>query len=403
MRSSYGKPQRQGLPLPILGAVALVLLALLFAQACRGVPALSATPVPPPPVTSSAAAPFAWPAVGAAAVGVADIGVIGASNETPVPLASVTKMMTALVILDSHPLKPGESGPTLTIEHADVAEYLRQAGEDQSVISVAEGEQISLLQLLQGVLIASGNNMADFLARWDAGTQEAFVEKMNAKAKALGMTQTRYADPSGISPASVGTASDQVRLALAAMRNPVFAQIVAMPSADLPVAGTINTTNRILGRSGVVGIKTGTTDEAGGCFVFASMQSLGGARRLVVGAVLGQKTIGDAFEGSLSLAEAAPSSIRPSVVLIAGTSVGTVTSAWGQTTEVHPAEDVTMLLWPGAQAQTRTELRVPSAPLAPGAEVGTVTVEVGGQRVEVPARATSGLAMPGLTWRLFRY
>lgn len=405
MRSSYGRPAaRRGLPLPLLGGALVVLLALVVGQICRGVPALSATPSPPPPAMTGGIAPFPWPTAGSAAIGLADVGVLGATNDTkPVPLASVTKMMTALVILDGHPLKPGESGPTLTISHADVAEYLKQAGEDQSVVPVAEGETITLLQLLQGVLIASGNNMSDLLARWDAGSTEAFVAKMNAKAQALGMTQTRYADPSGISPASVGTASDQVRLALAAMHNPVFAQIVAMPSAELPFAGTIRTTNRILGRSEMVGIKTGTTDEAGGCFVFASVQTIGGARRMVVGAVLGQQTIGDAFEASARLADAAPSSIRPGVVVSAGTNVGTITSPWGPATEVRPAQDVTVLLWPGAQAATRAEIVTPSAPLAAGAEVGTVVAEVGGQRVTVPARAVQAIPGPGLLWRLFRY
>lgn len=405
MRSSYGRPAaRRGLPLPLLGGALVVLLALVVGQICRGVPALSATPAPPPPAMTSGVAPFPWPTAGSAAIGLADVGVLGATNDAkPVPLASVTKMMTALVILDGHPLQPGESGPTLTISHADVAEYLKQAGEDQSVVPVAEGETITLLQLLQGVLIASGNNMSDLLARWDAGSTEAFVAKMNAKAQALGMTQTRYADPSGISPASVGTASDQVRLALAAMHNPVFAQIVAMPSAELPVAGTIRTTNRILGRAEIVGIKTGTTDEAGGCFVFASMQTIGGARRMVVGAVLGQRSIGDAFEASARLADAAPSSIRPGVVVSAGANVGTITSPWGASTEVRPAQDVTVLLWPGAQAATRAEIVTPSAPLAAGAEVGTVVAEVGGQRVTVPARAVQAIPGPGLLWRLFRY
>ena len=405
MRSSYGRPaQRRGLPLPLLGGVLVLLLALVVGQLCRGVPALSALPAPAPPATTSDVAPFPWPTTGPAAIGLADVGVLGSSNDAkPVPLASVTKMMTALVILDGHPLKDGESGPTLTISHADVVDYLRQAGEDQSVVPIAEGETITQRQLLEGVLIASGNNMAEILARWDAGSVEAFVAKMNAKAQALGMTQTRYADPSGISPASTGTAADQVRLALAAMRNPAFAQIVAMPSADLPVAGTIHTTNRILGRSEVVGIKTGSTDEAGGCFVFASMQTIGGQRRLVVGAVLGQQVIGDAFEASTRLADAAPASIRPGVVVSSGASVGTVTSKWGRTTEVRPAQDVTLLLWPGAQAQTRTELETPSAPLAAGAEVGSVIAEVGGQRVSVPARAVEALPGPGLLWRLLRY
>lgn len=210
MRSSYGQSSqrsRRGLGLPAALAAMALLLAIVVAQTCRPLPALSAEPMPPTIAASEGATP-PWPTAGAAALGLAEGGIIGVANDNQaLPLASVTKVMTAVVILESHPLKVGEPGPTITISHADVAEYLREAGEDQSVVSVAEGEQITELQLLQGLLIPSGNNLADLLARWDAGSMDAFVAKMNAKAASLGMTKTKYADASGISPASIGAAS----------------------------------------------------------------------------------------------------------------------------------------------------------------------------------------------------
>lgn len=406
MRSSYGQSSqrsRRGLGLPAALAAVALLLAIVVAETCRPLPALSAEPMPPTIVASAGATP-PWPTAGAAALGLAEGGIIGVANDNQaLPLASVTKVMTAVVILDSHPLKVGEPGPTITISHADVAEYLREAGEDQSVVSVAEGEQITELQLLQGLLIPSGNNLADLLARWDAGSMDAFVAKMNAKAASLGMTKTKYADASGISPASIGAASDQVKLALEAMRNPVFAQIVGIPSADLPVAGTVKTTNKLLGSHEIVGIKTGNTDEAGGCFVFASMPEINGQRRLLVGAVLGQKDLDAAFTASAVLADASPQIVRAKTVLNAGTKVGTITAPWGQSTEVRPTQDITTLVWPGAQAQNRVELAVPPAPIAAGAQVGTVTVELGAQRISVPLKAVSAIQKPSFFWKLFRH
>jgi D-alanyl-D-alanine carboxypeptidase (penicillin-binding protein 5/6) len=102
------------------------------------------------------------------------------------------------------------------------------------------------------------------------------------------MTHTRYTDPSGYDDATVSTAADQVRLVDRAMRLPVFASIVATPSATLPVAGTVHNTNTLLGHSGFVGVKTGSTAAAGGCLAFRVIRWIDGKRTRITGAVLGQ-------------------------------------------------------------------------------------------------------------------
>jgi D-alanyl-D-alanine carboxypeptidase (penicillin-binding protein 5/6) len=86
----------------------------------------------------------------------------------------------------------------------------------------------------------------------------------------------------------VSSAVDQVRLVDRAMRLPVFASIVATPSATLPVAGTVHTTNTLLGRNGFVGVKTGSTVAAGGCFAFRAIRWIDGRRTTITGVVLGQ-------------------------------------------------------------------------------------------------------------------
>ena len=111
---------------------------------------------------------------------------------------------------------------------------------------------------------------------------------MNATARSLGMTQARYTDPSGFDDATVSTAADQVRMALAAMRVPAFASIVATPSAWLPVAGLVRNTDGLLGHDGFVGIKTGSDDAAGGCFAFRAVRRIHGRETAITGVVLGQ-------------------------------------------------------------------------------------------------------------------
>src|ERR671911_999866 len=106
---------------------------------------------------------------------------------------------------------------------------------------------------------------------------------MNAAARSLGMTHTRYTDPSGFDDATVSTAADQVRLVDRAMRLPVFASIVATPNAMLPVAGTVHNTNTLLGHNGFVGVKTGSTAAAGGRVGFRGVRRVGGKRTTITG------------------------------------------------------------------------------------------------------------------------
>src|SRR5204863_7927683 len=209
-------------------------------------------------------------------------------NQHPAPIASLAKVMTAYLVLHDHPLGAGEDGPTITLTEDDVADTDRRRGREESVVSIVAGEQLTERQALQALLLPSANNIAAVLARWDSGSSARFVAEMNATARLLGMTRTRYTDPSGYDDATVSTATDQVRIADRAMRLRVFASIVATPSATLPVAGTVHNTDTLLGHDGFVGVKTGSDDAAGGCFAFRAIRWIDGKRTTITGVVLGQ-------------------------------------------------------------------------------------------------------------------
>ena len=230
-----------------------------------------------------------WPAYGQAAVQIGRSSRVKAGpNQHAAPIASVAKVMTAFLVLRDHPLRVGEDGPTITITDADVADTDRRRGQEESVVTIAAGEQLTERQALQALLLPSANNIAAVLARWDAGSEDLFVDRMNATARSLGMSHTRYTDPSGYDDATVSTAADQMRIVDQAMRLPVFASIVATPSATLPVAGTVHNTNTLLGRNGFVGVKTGSDDAAGGCFAFRAIRWIDGKPTTITGVVLGQ-------------------------------------------------------------------------------------------------------------------
>ena len=230
-----------------------------------------------------------WPAYGQAAFVLTGQSQVQAGpNQHAAPIASVAKVMTAYLVLGDHPLRPGQDGPTITLTDADVADTDRRRRQQESVVSIAAGERLTERQALQALLLPSANNIAEVLARWDAGSADRFVGRMNATARSLGMTRTRYTDPSGYDDATVSTAADQVHIVDRAMRLPVFASIVATPSATLPVAGTVRNTNSLLGHNGFVGVKTGSDDAAGGCFAFRAIRWIDGKRTAITGVVLGQ-------------------------------------------------------------------------------------------------------------------
>jgi serine-type D-Ala-D-Ala carboxypeptidase (penicillin-binding protein 5/6) len=260
-------------PLFILGAIAAALGLQLLAGSSSTAAALPST---------------VWPASGQAAVQIGQSRLQAGPNQHAAPIASVAKVMTAYLVLRDHPLRLGQDGPAITLTGADVADTDRRAGQDESVLPVAAGEQLTERQALQALLLPSANNIAAVLAQWDAGSTDRFVARMNATARSLGMTHTRYTDPSGYDDATVSTAADQVRIVNRAMRLPVFASIVATPSATLPVAGTVHNTNRLLGYDGFVGVKTGSDDAAGGCFAFRAIRWIDGKRTTITGVVLGQ-------------------------------------------------------------------------------------------------------------------
>ena len=297
---TYSEPARTASPRTprILAAALLVVIAAIAAGlGFQSLASSSSTAASPSDVLGSehrgalgeALPSTVWPVDGQAAfVREGQSQIEAGPNQHAAAIASVAKVMTAYLVLRDHPLRPGEDGPAITLTDADVADTDRRRRQQESVVSIAAGEQLTERQALQALLLPSANNIAAVLARWDAGSEDLFVARMNDTARSLGMTHTRYTDPSGYDDATVSTAADQVRIVDRAMSLPVFASIVATPSATLPVAGTVHNTNTLLGRDGFVGVKTGSTAAAGGCFAFRAIRWIDGKRTTITGVVLGQ-------------------------------------------------------------------------------------------------------------------
>ena len=393
-----------GMLVRVAGVLVLLVAAVLTFNYFRPIPAVAATPSVPTQTTISGTAPvLPWPAVGSAAVGVSSLGLLATSgNEKPAPAASVAKVMTALVILQDKPLKKGEQGPSILITDQDVQAFQTDDAQKQSVVAVASGEQLSEYQALQGLLIASGNNIAFTLANWDAGSVAAFVAKMNKVAKALGLSHTKFTEAAGASEQTVSTPSDLVVLGITAMKQEVLAQIVATTQAKLPVAGTVYNVDYALGQNGIIGIKTGS--GFGANFLFAASATVGGFTITMFGCVMGLATLDAAFAAAKALIAAMQPSLSVKRILSKYQAVGSYEPPWGGHSELLSTSNVDLLEWPGVIL--RRSLRAPvlaiTQPVAPGTDAGNLHVVMGDYRLDIPLTTSDALYPPGRFWKLIR-
>lgn len=238
--------------------------------------AVAITPAPP-------LIPAPAPALGAPIAYLADpyTGVVYLSRgaDRPVAMASTTKIMTALVAITYADLDA-----TVTIGWDATPPAIQQIEPEASLAYLHQGDKLTLRELLYALLLPSGDDAAAAIADAVAGSQPAFVARMNAEAAILGLDHTRYADVHGLdAPGHYTTAHDLAVLSAAAMRSPTFAGVVSTAVYKLPATAdhatyTWATTNALLrgtGYPGLTGIKTGFTGDAGHCLVFAAERAYG--------------------------------------------------------------------------------------------------------------------------------
>ncbi|PJE97808.1 D-alanyl-D-alanine carboxypeptidase [Streptomyces carminius] len=349
----------------------------------------------------------AWPPEGQAVVEVEGLGSLGSyGEEKPVPIASVAKVMTAYILLRDHPFEKGEEGPMIPVDEK-AEEDAGLSAEGESTVEVEAGEEISATEALNALMLASANNVARLVARWDAGSEKAFVEKMNATAEELGMRNTTYTDASGLREDTVSTAADQVKLGRKVMDFEIFREIVKQPSYTDRNGTAHSNWNRLVPYNGAVGIKTGTTTAAGGNLLFAGEKEIGGTTQLIIGAVLGQHKppiIDTVVSESRELLVSVQEALKAEKIVAKGDVVGYVDDGLGGRTEVVATEDVTAVGWPGLEVElglTDGGETVPGE-AAPGETVGTLTVGSGPGQVKVPVALRQELAEPGIGARLTR-
>lgn len=384
----------------LAGIGALVVVAF-GVQMVRPVGAARVRTVIEPP-TMASSLHMAWPSGAESYLAVSPVGKVGqAGPDQAIPIGSVTKMMTAYLLLKKYPLSVYSSGPSVTITAKDVQEYQQDIKTQQSVAMVTLGEKISERKLLEGLLVASGNNIAHIVARWVAGSTPAFTREMNQEAQAMGMTHTHFVGPSGLNPGNVSTPKDETLFAEQAMTIPVFREIVAMPQISWPGGNQpIENYNYLVGHDGITGVKTGSTLYAGGCFVFSAPRTVDGQPVTIYGAVLGQQgtqsipQLQRSLDDGESLINQIAAQLRVDSIVHKGETVAQVDVPWGHSVSLVADKSLSAVVWPG--------LAVHESLHWSGGPDGVLDVNDGRQHWTIPVSLTAPVPKPSLIWRLKR-
>jgi len=381
----------------IIGLLIIGYMAWATLTPGRSIAAATQAIAPAVPKTVS----LAWPSYGQSALGVADTSMILSNgDQSAKPIASIAKTILALALLKQKPIAAGSDGDTITFTDADIELYKAQLAQNGSVVPINTGEQLTETQALDALLLPSGNNIADSLAVWGFGSNDAYLKYANDFVATLGMTKTHLADASGFSPDTVSTATDLVHLGEAILKEPVLAKVVATQEADLPVVGKVENLNALLGTNDVVGIKTGNTDQAGGCLLVASQGTTANGGATIVTALMGAPDLSTVIQDTRHLLETNRANFQPVSVVKAGDVVATYHSAWGAQTEAIATQNLTVYSPLGQTVTVAVNANVIKRSTASSASVGTLSATVGDNTQTVPISLKTKIAAPGFFWKL---
>lgn len=398
--------------------VTAICVFLLLAAAGGYIAWALTTPVNPPAVTTQTpqvptvdAAAIATPPAGASAISISGADAylgegasgIWSSSGTgePLPIASITKLITALVILDAVPLSSADDpGPTITFGASDHALYDRYYVQGATIAPMPIGTSMSLHDALAAMLIPSASNYAEALSSRIFGSQNAFLGATRDWLSAHGLTGTTITEPTGISPRNTSTPADLLAIGKLAAAHPAIAQIVATPSISLPGAGQLSNTNGLLGTAGITGLKTGTLGEGTYSLLYTATLIVGTADPLAVtGVLLG----GSSRESVNTTVIATLDSIRAGFhkvpVATSGQEVGTISTPWGSTAELVVGEDASIFTWSDTPIVVTMDIKTPPT-YRDGTVVGSVTWTAGPNTVSAPVKIKGSIDPPSEWWRL---
>jgi D-alanyl-D-alanine carboxypeptidase (penicillin-binding protein 5/6) len=350
---------------------------------------------------STEAAALSWGTYAGSAIGAVGFGGVLASSgsEKQLPIASITKIVTALVVLDKHPLTVDATGPTISFTQADVAIWQKFQAINGNVSPVRSGLTLTQRDVLNLVLIESANNYAESLAIWAYGSEAAYLDAAHRWLSKNSLRQTTIADTTVMRPANASTTGDLIQLGKLALANPVVSEIVSTKNVAIPEVGNYVNRNKLVGGSGVRGIKTGTLDEAGACLLFAADQVIGTTPVTVIGVVLGAKNHDELNVHVKKLLGQVTSGLHEVTLATAGEPFARYDTRWGATSRAVASSTLRAVVW----SDTPITLFITTAKVTSaksGTEAGKLHFSVKDRAFTVPLILETAIDDPGPWWRL---
>ena len=335
------------------------------------------------------------------ALGAEGFGVLATNgDQRPIATASIAKVITALCVLQKHPLKVGEQGPVLTMDETDYNLYRTTIANDGSNIPVYIGQEMTLYQGIQALMIPSANNIADSLAIWAFGSLEEYQKYASNFVAKAGMNSTVIgSDASGLDVATRSTATDLIKLGLLAQKNPVIMEIAGQKQADFPGAMQIANYNKTLGEEGITGLKTGNNSENPGGLLFTQERLVAGKKLQVVGVVLGAQDLPEALRYATKLARTTPQAFE--LFSIQQSTVGTAKTAWGGETSIRTADKRSFLRYKSQPVKRTYTFHAPNE-IKKGTILGRMIYQSGVKEFGTDLEAAADIPDPSLKWRLTR-
>ncbi|HEU4849859.1 MAG TPA: D-alanyl-D-alanine carboxypeptidase, partial [Terrimesophilobacter sp.] len=371
---------------------------------------LTAAVMNPIVIEPGAVAEVTMPDVGAGAVSVTGAeefagtvgadGILAASDDAPRPIASITKIITALVVLESKPLGPDDAGPTLTFSKADSDLYDKYYVLGAVIQPMKAGSTMSLRDALQLMLVTSATNYAEAVSTWAFGSQARFLSAARDWLARNGLTGTDIFDSVGMNPHNTSTPADLIALGRLAMANPVVASIVGMPATDVPGFTGLANTNTLLGTDGIRGIKTGTLEAAGSCLLFSAVVDLGLSKPVTItGVVLGAFNHAEANIEVLAIVDSVKAGFHRISLVATGDVLGSYTTPWGETADVVAGQGAGILSWSDAPVAATSNAEAIGA-AAQRTKVGSATFTGENGEVTVPLVLSDTIKAPDAWWRI---
>jgi serine-type D-Ala-D-Ala carboxypeptidase (penicillin-binding protein 5/6) len=387
----------------LVSVIAVVVLGILFY-----LPLTLLAPVPPTHAVraiysapTTATQPLSLPTYGDSAI--AAVGYPGllasGGGSAPLPIASITKIITALVVLQKAPLGVADEGPNILFTAADAALLKSYAARDGDVYPIQVGGTMTERQVLTIALVPSANNYARALADWAYGSEANFLPVARAWLTSHGLTSTTLTDCTGLNPQNTSTPTDLIALGKLALASPVIAELIGTTQATLPVVGTIKNTNQLLGTVGIDGIKTGTLNSAGASLLFSSRLALGGHVVTLIGVVLDGPNHPTIDAAITALVAAARSGFHLVTLATRGQVFARYTTLWGTKTRAIAARSVSVVVWGGTAITSRISVRSITTARS-GTTVGQAKFTAGIQKLAVPLQLATKLVGPDPWWRL---